>query len=138
MKSQLVEAWLMSNDANLFLLDNIPAAGFKESYAPRTRTVASQFAHMHNTRLRWLKHAASELAGDVEAFPRGAQPTAKGKVRSWIGSPPTFLSYMVAHEAQHRGLVMVALRLSGHKPPQEVMYGQWQWGKMRNLRSKKK
>lgn len=75
MKSQLVEAWCMSNEANLYLLDSISDEYLKDSYAKRTRTVAAQFAHMHNVRLRWLNHAATKLVGKVESFPKGAQPT---------------------------------------------------------------
>ncbi len=157
MKSQLVEAWCMSNEVNLYLLDSISDEYLKDSYAKRTRTVAAQFAHMHNVRLRWLNHAATKLVGKVESFPKGAQPTkaelknalqaseeviarflevceATGEVKYWNGSPATFLSYLVAHEAHHRGLAMVAMRISGRKLPQEVIYGQWQWGKKRNLR----
>ena len=158
MPSELVEAWRMSNEVNLFLLDEIPEACLTDSYSKRTRSVAAQFAHIHNTRLRWLGHAAPKLASDVERFPKGAQPTrarlkralkasekaiarfleeceASGKVKKWTGSPPTFLGYLIAHEAHHRGLAMVAMRLSSHKLPQRVVYGQWQWGKRRSLRS---
>lgn len=60
-------------------------------------------------------------------FLEGAET--KGKIKSWNGSPSTFLGYMIAHEAHHRGLIMTALRISGHKPTQEVVYGQWGWGK---------
>lgn len=152
MPSQLVEAWKMSNKANLFLLTRLHPSHLNDSYASRTRTVAGQFAHMHNVRLRWMKHAAPEYVGKVESFPRGAQPKkgelssalrasekivaryledcdAKGKVKSWKGSPATFLSYLVAHEAHHRGLAMVALRVCGRKLPDDTVYGQWQWGK---------
>ncbi|MCH7773827.1 MAG: DinB family protein [Bacteroidetes bacterium] len=157
MKSQLVEAWCMSNEVNLYLLDSISDEYLQDRYAKRTRTVAAQFAHMHNVRLRWLKHADPELVGEVKSFPRGAQPTKKelrealqaseqiiaqflekceatGKVKKWNGSPATFLGYFIAHEAHHRGLAMVAMRISRHKLPQEVVYGQWQWGKKGNLR----
>lgn len=157
MTSQLVEAWTMSNEANLYLIKQIPAAYLQDSYATRTRTVAGQFAHMHNVRLRWITHASSSLVGDAKPFPRGSQPDKKelksalrasakivarfleaseaaGKVKSWKGPPATFLSYLVAHEAHHRGLAMVAMRVCGRKLPQETVYGQWQWGKQRNTR----
>lgn len=157
MLSQLVEAWQMSNEANLYLLDNISDEYLEDSYSARTRTVAAQFAHIHSVRLRWLNHAAPNLVGEVKSFPKGSRPAKKelkealqasekivaqflqkceaaGKVNSWNGSPVTFLSYLIAHEAHHRGLAMVALRISGHKLPPEVVYGQWQWGKKRNLR----
>lgn len=157
MKSQLVEAWCMSNEVNLYLLDSISDEYLQDRYAKRTRTVAAQFAHMHNVRLRWLNHSAPKLVDKLESFPKGAQPSraelkealkaseeviaryleeceAAGDVKYWSGPPATFLSYLVAHEAHHRGLAMVAMRISGRKLPQEVIYGQWQWGKKRNLR----
>jgi uncharacterized damage-inducible protein DinB len=155
--SQLVDAWRMSQEVNLFLLGKIPAKGLTASYSPRTRTVAGQFAHMHNVRLRWLGHAAPALVGEAKSFPKGGEPTkaelkralsasaktierfleeseASGKVRSWSGSPATFLGYLVAHEAHHRGLAMVALRTAGVKLGNDVVYGMWQWGMRRNLR----
>ena len=74
MKSQLVEAWRMGNEVNLYLLKSISDEYLQDSYAKRTRTVAAQFAHMHNVRLRWLNHVAPKLIGKVESFPKGAQP----------------------------------------------------------------
>lgn len=157
MESQLIEAWQMSNEANFYLLENIAEDYLQDSYTPRTRSVAAQFAHIHNVRLRWLNHAAPKLVGGIQSFLKGAQPTkeelkqalqasqpivarfleeceSSGKVKSWNGSPATFLSYMVAHEAHHRALAIVALRICGHKLPSEVIYGQWDWGKKRSLR----
>jgi len=157
MTSQLVEAWTMNNEANLFLLGEIRDAWLADRYAPRTRTVGGQFAHMHGVRLRWLHHSAPESAGGLEPFARGVEPgrselrkalqasdkvvadylaacDAAGKVKSWQGPPATFLGYLVAHEAHHRGLVMVALRAGGRKVDQKVIYGLWDWGKKRSSR----
>ena len=147
----------MNNDANLYLLGEIPARYLTDRYSNRTRTVAGQFAYMHNVRLRWLNHSSPELVVDAEPFPRGDQPTkmrlkaalrsseklvarfledseAAGRVLKWNGPPATFLGYLIAHEAHLRGLAMVAMRLAGHAPPREMVYGQWQWGKQRNVR----
>ena len=152
MPSQLVEAWHMANVENFYTLDQIPAAHMSDSYSTRTRTVSAQFAHMHNVRTRWMMHMAPSLLGKVKTFPRGAQPTkrelkaalrasekviaryleeceAAGKVKRWKGPPATFLCYLVAHEAHHRGLAMVAMRMCGHRPSKELVHGQWQWGK---------
>lgn len=157
MPSELIEAWKMSNEANVYLLSKIPAGHLADRYSPRTRSVAGQFAHMHNVRLRWLTHAAPKLVGNAKAFPKGAEPTKRelkdalrsserivskfiedsvtaGKVPRWRGPPATFLGYLVAHEAHHRGLAMVAMRMCGRKLSQEIVYGQWQWGKQRNTR----
>lgn len=152
MPSQLVEAWKMSNEANLFLLNQIPPACLGDSYAARTRSVADQFAHMHNVRLRWMQHAAPDLVAKVKPIPkdgprtktvlaralRSSEPVIArflercekdGKVKQWKGSPATFLSYLVAHEAHHRGLAMVAMRMNERKLSPKTVYGQWQWGK---------
>lgn len=157
MPAPLTEAWMMGHEANTFLLAGCKPAWLEDRYAPRTRTVAAQFAHMHNVRLRWMTHAAPKLVGKAKSFERGAQPTkaqlktalnasakvvanyleecaSTRKVKSWDGPPETFLGYLIAHEAHHRGLVMVALRASGRKPPQELVYGQWDWGKQRSAR----
>ncbi len=157
MPSPLVEAWAMSNEANLYLLKQIPPACLKDTYAPPTRNVAQQFAHMHGVRVRWMQHAAPDLVGGLKTFPRGSAPTRKqlsdalrasekmiarylerceetGRVNQWKGSPTTYLSYLVAHEAHHRGLAMVAMRMNGRKLPKATVYGQWQWGKKYNER----
>lgn len=159
MESQLVEAWLMSNEANVYLLGNIPSAYLSDRYSARTRTVAAQFAHMHNVRVRWIEQLAPKNIGSIKGFPKGAEPSktelqralrasekvvatflrdadAAGKVKSWKGSPATFLAYLVAHEAHHRGLAIVAMRIAGHKIPQEVIYGQWDWGKTWSARGR--
>ncbi|MFQ5633622.1 MAG: hypothetical protein ACE5I1_33065 [bacterium] len=34
--------------------------------------------------------------------------------------------------AHHRGLAMAAMRISGHKLPNDIVFGQWQWGKLEN------
>ena len=150
--SDLIAAWEMSNESNLFLLDAIDEDYLSDRYAPRVRIVGAQFAHMHNVRGRWLSHAAPALGAEVAVFPRGVELTiadlksalvnsgdviskfleqceSTGKVPAWKGPPATFLGYLIAHEAHHRGLVMASLRVSGHKMPEEVVYGLWDWGK---------
>lgn len=147
----------MSHECNNYLLGKIEDQYLTDRYAPRTRSVAGQFVHMHNVRLRWLRHAAPGYANDLDSFPRGAEPArpelmaaleasaaavgeflgacdVAGSVPQWNGPPSTMLGYLVAHEAHHRALAIIALRLSGHRLPQEVIYGQWQWGKKRNTR----
>jgi uncharacterized damage-inducible protein DinB len=40
------------------------------------------------------------------------------------------LSYFVAHEAHHRGQILLLARLLGHPFPREVMGGVWQWNRL--------
>ncbi|MFK7845993.1 MAG: DinB family protein [Rhodothermales bacterium] len=148
---QLSAAWQMGNEANLFLLNAIEERHLGDRYARKTRPVAAQFAHMHNVRLRWLTHAAPDLAAEVAQFPRGAELSKEdlidalessgavmatyfdsceeaGNVANWNGPPASFLAYIVAHEAHHRGLVMAALRACGHEQ-EEIIHGLWEWGR---------
>jgi uncharacterized damage-inducible protein DinB len=112
---------------------------------------------MHGVRIRWLSHAAPHFTSGLVRFPKGAEPGKREltralkasekavshflaeceeteSVKGWHGSPATFLGYLVAHEAHHRGLAMVAMRLCDRKLADDVVYGQWQWGKKRTLR----
>lgn len=150
--SDLAEAWHVNNQMNFLLLDALSKEALAATYSPRTRTVAAQFAHMHNIRVYQLEKRGPDFLGKLEAFPRGAQPTKTklksalkasekavagmlaradktGKAKGWPSSPTTFLSYFVAHESHHRGLTLVALRAAGIKLPKEVTYGIWYWSK---------
>jgi uncharacterized damage-inducible protein DinB len=41
-----------------------------------------------------------------------------------------FLSYFVAHEAHHRGQLIMLARQLGHRLPRTVAAGVWQWTKL--------
>ena len=154
MVAELVETWEINTETNWMLLDGIPDEGLEARYSTRTRTVASQFAHIHNVRLSHLDRRGTARLGSMKPFPRGAQPTRKqlekalqasdkamsvfigqvaeaGKVKSWGPRPTSFLGYLLAHEAHHRGLVLVSLRLSGIKLSKDFPYGLWYWSKKR-------
>jgi len=152
MKSELVEAWRMSHECNLLFLREIPEAWLSDRYASRTRSVAEQFIHLHDVRLRWLEHSAPRAAHVLDSIPRDSTVTrgslrraltesarsvadflavceSEGKVKGWNGAPATFLGYLIAHEAHHRGLAMVALRACGRMTNPRLVYGLWDWGK---------
>jgi len=155
MESDLVEAWRRNAAMNHLLLDALPPKALGARYSPTTRTVAAQFAHVHNVRVYHLEARGRTKGTRLKAFPRGARPAkaalrrallaseeaiaslleaceAEGRVRSWRGPPATFLAYFVSHEGHHRGLATASLRLSGFKVRQEVLYGLWQeWGRER-------
>lgn len=148
MPSELAQVWTANNRINLALLDAVPAKALADKYAERTRTVAAQFAHIHNVRIYHLERRGPAFLGNLEGFARGAQPgktqlrkalnasakavadlldecEAAGRVKSWKGPPASYLGYFVAHEAHHRALAVVSLRLSGTKLPKDVLYGIW-------------
>jgi uncharacterized damage-inducible protein DinB len=58
----------------------------------------------------------------------GYVPPTKAYV--WRNLPldvPHVLSYFVAHEAHHRGQIVMLARQLGHRLPDEVVGGLWQW-----------
>jgi len=47
-----------------------------------------------------------------------------------------FVAYAVAHESHHRGQLVSAARILGHRLPREVLAGLWQWSsRLREARS---
>jgi uncharacterized damage-inducible protein DinB len=149
----LIETWLMSHEVNRYLLGNIPEDALGHAYDKRTRTVRQQFMHIHNVRLMWLKVAAPQMMGSLTSFDMESEPglqeisssldvsaevmerflaesEAKGKVKGWKQSPMSFVGYLVAHEAHHRGLAIVCLRAGGVKLDKKEGFGMWEWGKL--------
>ena len=58
---ELLETWEINNRINLYLLNSIDEKYLTDISASKGRTVAEQFAHMHNVRLMWLKPAMPGL-----------------------------------------------------------------------------
>ena len=148
---QLLETWAIHNRINLYLLKNLPEGGLGAALAPKGRTVARQFAHMHTVRLMWLKAAAPDLMAGVEKLDPEAdmdQPTltaaltasgdaiaqllrqafAAGKVKNFKPHPAAFLGYMISHESHHRGQIGWTLKHAGMPLDKKVAYGIWEWG----------
>ena len=155
MKEQIIETWHINNRVNLMLIDAVSDEGLKCTLSKRGgRDVTLQFAHLHNVRIYWLERRGRDLLkgqtkidkdGNVDRtllkrrltesadavakiVERGVDSggTAKGFARGVI----PMLGYMVAHEAHHRGNILLTLKESGHNIPQEVRYGIWDWNKI--------
>jgi uncharacterized damage-inducible protein DinB len=146
-KAQFREAWEMNEGMNRCLLDEIGADGLSACYAPRARSVRRVFVHIHNMRLHWLgalAHDAPQLARlksreahDVETL-RTALTASGAAIITWLcsiakkenvkifeHSPMSLLSFMIAHEAHHRGQIIVAMRLAGKPLARETILDLW-------------
>ncbi|MFC1573345.1 hypothetical protein ACFL6M_07080 [Candidatus Eisenbacteria bacterium] len=107
MNSELATAFRRNNDANLVILRNIP----KGAQPTKARLVTA------------LKASEAAIARFLEEIERAQT------VKGWNGPPAGFLGYLIAHEAHHRALAVLSLRLSGKKPARDVIYSVWNWGK---------
>ncbi len=50
-----------------------------------------------------------------------------GKVKGFKPNPAGFFAYIIAHEAHHRGQILLTLKLAGAKIEQSVQFGLWDW-----------
>jgi uncharacterized damage-inducible protein DinB len=70
-----------------------------------------------------LAEALAGSGGRIKRFVRD------GWARPWpVG--PEILCYMLAHEAHHRGQVLMLAHQLGYPLPKPVMYGLWNWEKL--------
>jgi uncharacterized damage-inducible protein DinB len=155
MRIELLEAWRTNNRINLYLIDRIETAGMKCTLSKRGgRDVACQFAHMHNVRVWQLDNRAKDLAKGLSKFESKVTPgkkelkkalTASCKaVENFLadvlsGEPKrrgfkkgifTTLSYFVAHESHHRGIVLLTLKECGHPLLKDTRDNMWGWDRL--------
>jgi uncharacterized damage-inducible protein DinB len=149
--SEIIETWEINNRINLYLLDSIPEEHLNDTASSKGRNVGTQFAHIHNVRLMWLKASAPELFTGQTKIENEAKLTKKllstelnksgkaissllesgireGKIKGFKPHPAAFLGYLISHEGHHRGQIMLALKQSGHPVDKKIQYGIWEWG----------
>jgi hypothetical protein len=135
LRDSIFDAWRTNDRLTVFLVEHLPPTLWVAALpgAPR-RTIRMIAGHLHNARCRWIKTLGQEFG---VAVPRllalgcergGTIPTAKTYV--WRNLPLDVghvLAYFVAHEAHHRGQIVMAARALGERLPPRVTDGLWQW-----------
>lgn len=156
-RQALIDAWRTNNRVTTYLIENLPPEMWSMTVpgSPR-RTVRSIAAHIHNVRCSWIKSIGGRhgvvVPTTVNArvvrpaeLVRALARSSKGIIAlielgvarggavppaAWQNFPTDlvhFLSYFVAHEAHHRGQLCMLARQLGHRLPNEITGGLWQW-----------
>ena len=145
---------------NQMILEQLNPAAWNAKPPGKARTIGAIFTHLHNVRTKWVRLTAPHLkvprqlqrghctpkqarAGLAESAARCEEMLAEalgggsrvekfvrdGWARPWpVG--PEMLCYMLAHEAHHRGQVLMLAHQMGFPLPKPVMYGIWNWEKL--------
>ncbi len=149
LSAQILETWRINDRINRYLLAALTDDKLATPLA-KGKKVGSQFAHIHNVRLMWLKASAPDL---LEPLAKLEEPTSceevssaleasgtaielllkrslegDGKVKNFKPHAAAFLGYLISHEANHRGHIELALRQAGIPLDDKIAYGQWEWG----------
>jgi uncharacterized damage-inducible protein DinB len=143
-----LSAFAIHNRIHLYLLENLAAeAWLMAPPGGKGRTLAAMAAHIHNVRLMWLKAAKVSplpealekdasvaqvmiaLQASAETMTEFLKPALEsGRVPNFKPDAWSFVSYLIAHEAHHRGQMTQLARLLGYPVSKSVNFGLWEWG----------
>ena len=153
LRTALLQAFDINEKINQYMLGQLPPEAWRaEPPNGKGRTIAAIVAHIHNVRVMWLKAAAkgskipAQLERDkvtVAGAKRGLAEShaalrtlietslsSDGRIKGFRPDVASFLGYLFAHDAHHRGQVMMLARQTGHPLPQSAQFGMWEWGKI--------
>jgi len=139
LKASLRSALATSERISQYLLESLPDAVW-DAPPPvgEGRTIAAIVAHVHNVRVMWLKAAAKGTRIPAQ-LDKGAVTPAQARkalAASFAAVDKVVAGSLegdglIAHESHHRGQICSLARQLGHRLPNAVTFGMWEWNKRR-------
>jgi uncharacterized damage-inducible protein DinB len=140
---------------NQILIEHLDPYAWTAKPPGKVRTIAAIFTHVHNVRAKWVRLSAPHLkvprllnrahctldeakAALTESATQCAEMLAdavEGRIETfrrdgWAPAWPVgleMLSYMLSHEAHHRGQVCMLAHQLGYPLPKKVTSAMWSW-----------
>jgi uncharacterized damage-inducible protein DinB len=150
-----VRIFAANDRINQLLIEHLDPAAWTAKPPGKVRAIAAIFTHMHNVRAKWVRLSAPHLnvprllnrarctpdearAALAESAARCAEMLAdagEGRIETfrrdgWAPPWPVgleMLSYMLSHEAHHRGQVCMLAHQLGFPLPKKVTSAMWSW-----------
>lgn len=151
LQAELLSTWKKHSEMNILLIKGIKPDYLTDKSTSGGRTVGEMFAHMHEVRMMWVEemlkkvdtkdldteidtkessmhdYLTKQLELSNQVMTRIHEKALNDGTRFGEMSAVRLIGYLIAHEAHHRGQIMLALKQSGHELPPQVSYGIWQW-----------
>ncbi len=156
LEDQILSTWYENNGVNLEILETISEEALAWTTSKRGGgTIGYQFTHIHNVRFWRLETAAKDLLLPNEESVKVEIPLETANIkRLLLQSADQFAQYLkrgidnnfmmkrkseggvlktltrvVAHEAHHRGNIMLTLKIHGYKFPDNLKWNIWDWSR---------
>jgi DinB family len=119
-------AWCTTHRATTYLIEHLPAAVWSSPVPGVPR-----FVDLNRVRqpelLRALERSSKGMICLIELAVSNGGRVPRATWQNFPTDVQHFLTYFAAHEAHHRGQLLLVARQLGHRLPMRVASGVWQW-----------